>query len=86
MLKSPGEKDAQVSLSIQIKDSYDFVPFKTLYILKFTYQGTDGQWMEYNSPKFLNSEDLHVMLLCHNFNIRTILHFILSLLQNQSSC
>jgi len=29
---------------------------------------------------------IHVKLLFHNFNIRTILHFILSVLQNQSSC
>ena len=31
----------------------------------------DSDWSEYHPPKFLNSEDLHVMLLCHNFNIRT---------------
>jgi len=43
MLESPGEKDTQVNLSIQIKYKYDFMPFKTLFILKFTYQGTDGQ-------------------------------------------
>jgi len=46
----------------------------------------DSDWSEYHPPKFLNSEDLYLMLLCHNFNIRTILQFIPSLLQNHSSC
>jgi hypothetical protein len=46
----------------------------------------DSVWSEYHPPKFLNYEDLYVMLLHHNFNIRTILQFILSLLQNHSSC
>lgn len=36
------------------KDKYDFMSFKTSFLLKFTYQGTDGQWMEYHPPKFLN--------------------------------
>ena len=46
----------------------------------------DSDWSESHPPKFINSEDFYVMLLCHNCNSGTVLHLVLSLLQNQSSC